>query len=73
MIGIEPQRAREVFHIPEDTEAITALAIGYPNSNAEHLPEQIRSRDLAPRQRKPLSAFVFEGAWDTPSSLIKDA
>ncbi|HET6893530.1 MAG TPA: nitroreductase family protein, partial [Pyrinomonadaceae bacterium] len=58
MIGILPDKAREIYHIPEHSEAWTAMAIGYKSDPAK-LPEALKERDLAPRQRKPLSQFVF--------------
>jgi nitroreductase len=68
MIGILPDKAREVYRIPEHFEAWTALAIGYKADPAK-LPDALKQRDLAPRQRKPLSKFVFTGQWGQPSPL----
>ncbi len=70
MIGIYPDKATEVFHIPEGARAVTGLAIGYPAA-PDALPEMWKERDLAPRSRKPLTGFVFGGAWGTSSSLLK--
>ena len=70
MIGILPDRARELYQIPEHAEAWTAMAIGY-RANADALPDGLRERDLAPRQRKPTSQFVFTGSWGQPSSLAR--
>ena len=69
MIGILPDKARELYKIPEHFEAWTALAIGYKADPAK-LPDALKERDLAPRQRKPLSEFVFTGQWRKPSSLV---
>jgi nitroreductase len=69
MIGILPDRARELYAIPEGSEAWTALAIGY-RADPAGLPEPLRQRDEAPRARKPLAAFVFGGAWGRPSSIV---
>jgi nitroreductase len=69
MIGILPERAREIFEIPEGYEAKTALAIGYVGEPTS-LPEQLQGRDTAPRQRKPLKEFVFSGKWQTPSRIV---
>lgn len=69
MAGIHPDKARELYQIPEHTEAWTALAIGY-NADPAHLPDAIKERDLAPRQRKPLSQFVFSGKWGNPSPIV---
>ena len=68
MIGILPDKAREIYQIPAHFEAWTALAIGYKADPAK-LPAALRERDLAPRQRKPLSEFVFTGKWGQPSPL----
>jgi nitroreductase len=70
MAGIHPDKARELYQIPEHTEAWTALAIGY-KADPAHLPDAIKERDLAPRQRKPLSQFVFTGKWGNSSPLVQ--
>ncbi len=65
MIGILPDRARELYEIPDGSEAVTGIAIGYagdPNS----LPEELKQRDLTPRERKPLRDFVFGCSWGNP-------
>ena len=69
MIGILPDKAREVYQIPEHFEAWTALAIGYKADPAT-LPDALRERDLTPRQRKPLGKFVFTGKWGQSSPLV---
>lgn len=70
MIGILPDRARELYQIPEGVQPLTGLAIGYPAA-ADLLPEKYRERDLAPRPRKRLASFVFGGQWGTASSLVE--
>ncbi len=62
MIGILPDVARDLYHIPEHSEAWTGMAIGYM-ANEDELPPGMKERDLTPRQRKPLSQFVFSGTW----------
>jgi nitroreductase len=69
MIGILPDKAREVYRIPEHFEVWTAMAIGYKADPAK-LPDALKERDLAPRQRKPLREFVFTGQWGKPSPLV---
>jgi nitroreductase len=69
MIGILPDKARELYGIPEGFEAWTGLAIGY-KGDPTSLPARLRERDLAPRQRKPLREFVFSGRWENPSPLV---
>jgi nitroreductase len=69
MAGILPDKAREVFGIPDDYDAVAAIAIGYPG-DSESLPEELRKRELAPRTRKPLESFVFDGRWGEASPLL---
>ena len=69
MIGILPDKARELFAIPAGCEAWTGLAIGY-RAEPTQLPEALQVRELTPRQRKPLSQFVFSGKWGNPSPLV---
>jgi nitroreductase len=70
MIGILPDRVRELYRLPEGVQPMTALAVGYagePNA----LPANLRDRDLTARSRKPLTEFVFDGEWGTPSSIMQ--
>jgi len=68
MVGILPDRAREIYRIPEHFEAWTGIAIGYAADPAR-LPEATQVRDRATRQRKPWSQFVFTGTWGRPATL----
>ncbi len=68
MIGILPDRVRELYQVPEGVRPLTGLAIGYLG-DSNSLPENLRQRDLSPRKRKPLSGFVFAGKWGSASSL----
>jgi nitroreductase len=70
MAGIDPEKARKLFNIPADYEAVAGIAIGYPGDPAS-LPEGLRERELAPRQRKPLDSFVFTGSWGKSLPLQK--
>jgi len=71
MVGILPDRARELYRIPAHSRALTALAIGYLGA-PERLPEAMRARDLTPRSRKPLHEFVFAERYGEPSPLLRD-
>jgi nitroreductase len=70
MIGILPDRAREVYLIPEGVQPLTGLAIGNA-ADPSALPENLRERDLAPRSRKALAEFVFGGQWGAAADLVK--
>jgi len=69
MIGILPDKARDIFNIPDGYEAWTGMAIGY-QGDPMTLPDALKERDLKPRQRKPLEQFVFSGKWGNPSPLV---
>lgn len=62
MGGIRPDKAREVYDIPDGFEPVTGIAVGYPG-RTDQLPEQFREAESAPRQRKPQSEIVFRGSW----------
>jgi nitroreductase len=64
MRGILPERARELYGVPEDFEVVTAIAIGYA-ADPESLPPDVKKTDTTPRKRKPISEFVFGGEWGT--------
>jgi len=65
MIGILPDRAREVYAIPPAFSAKTGLAIGYAGK-PDRLPEQLRDRDAQRKPRRPVAASVFSGTWGKP-------
>ena len=68
MIGILPDKVRETYRVPETVQPLTGLAIGYA-ADPTAADEKFRERDLAPRARKPLAAFVYAGQWGTASPL----
>jgi nitroreductase len=70
MAGILPDKAREIFGIPEGYEAVAGFAIGYPGDPAS-LPDKLREQERAPRSRKPLDSFVFTGKWGKVSPVVK--
>ncbi len=70
MIGILPDRARELYRIPQDFLPLTGLAIGYLGV-PDTLPDTYKQRDLAARGRKPLREFVFSGQWAEAAVLAR--
>jgi nitroreductase len=69
MAGIIPDKAREIFKIPVGHDVVAGFAIGYPGDPA-NLPEPLREKEVAPRERKPLESFVFTGEWGKPSPIV---
>lgn len=68
MAGFHVEMAREVFEIPVNHDPHAMMAIGYPG-DPESLPEDLRAKDIAPRQRKPVREFVFSGKFGQPAGL----
>ena len=69
MVGIVPEKARQLYHVPEGYDPFTAIAIGY-RAAPERIPEEMRQRDRARRGRKPIRDFVFQDSWGNPSDLV---
>jgi nitroreductase len=59
MAGVDLERARETYAIPEGVDPWTALALGYAADEG----------DGQPRARKPLAEFVFSGTFGTAAEL----
>jgi nitroreductase len=69
MGGIDQEKVRRTFGVPDGYEVVAGIAIGYPGE-PESLPEALRQREMGPRQRKALDSFVFSGSWGQPSPLV---
>jgi len=70
MGGFDVDKTREVYNIPEDYEPVTAIAIGYPGE-PEILPDFLRKIESGPRERRPLTEFVFSGNWGQISPIVE--
>jgi hypothetical protein len=68
MAGFNVEMAREVFEVPARHDPVTMFAIGYLGE-PDSLPEDLRARELAPRQRKSLREMVFSGKFGQPAGL----
>jgi nitroreductase len=58
MGGYDRQKAIESLNIPETHEPMVIMAIGYLG-DAENLPENLKQRELAPRERYTQEFFVM--------------
>lgn len=67
MAGFDHAKARAAFGIPPEYEIGAVIALGY-FGNPDELPEGMKERELAPRQRKPLSEIVLAD-WAKPAAL----
>lgn len=69
MAGFSPGKVTELYAVPDGFEPVAAIALGYAG-DPDLLPPDVKARELAPRQRKPLESFVFQGTWGEPSPLV---
>ncbi len=69
MAGFHPDKVKELYGVPEQFEPVAVITIGYPG-DPESLPERLKKRELAPRERKALTGFVFAGRWGKTSPVV---
>ena len=70
MAGVELDKVREVFKVPDEFEPVTAAAVGYVGT-PDQLPEAwMQEAETSERTRKPLGEIVFTEAFDQPSPLV---
>jgi nitroreductase len=62
MGGFDATKAKENLNIPDRYESVVILAIGYPG-DAQLLPEHLKARELAPRERYLRHEFVMNSAF----------
>lgn len=58
MAGFSAEKARQHFNLPDDIEPVTMIAVGYLGA-FDQLSEDIKQRELAPRERKPLEEVIL--------------
>jgi nitroreductase len=67
MAGFDPETARASFAIPSDYEPCSVTAIGYAGDPGT-LPDSLRQREEAPRERNSVEKFVFS-SWENAADL----
>jgi nitroreductase len=70
MAGFNAERARKTYNIPAGYEPMAAMAIGYPG-DPDSLSEKHRATETGPRARRPISDFVYSGAWGSVAPFVK--
>lgn len=60
MGGVDLQKTKAEFHIPDTLEIGSVVALGYLDS-PDKLEEPLKSRELAPRTRKGIKEISFHG------------
>ncbi len=70
MGGVDREKTREVYNVPDGYEVQTAIAIGYA-ADPQDVPEALRERDAGPRTRRPLTETVFGGTFGEPAAEVR--
>jgi nitroreductase len=68
MGGFHGDRLREAFGVPDGHDPVSVTAVGRVAS-AELLPEVLRDRELAPRERRRHEDTFFADSWGEPLPL----
>jgi nitroreductase len=68
MGGFSPEKAVELFDIPETNLPLTVISVGYAGDPASLSPK-LRERELQERKRKELGEIVFSGKFGEPAKI----
>lgn len=66
MAGIEPDKIRARYGVPEGYDPVTAIAVGY-SGDPDSLPDDLREMELEARARRPFAEWVFADGWGNPA------
>jgi nitroreductase len=61
MGGFDKAKTISLLHINDDAEPVVMIALGYPD-HAEKLEEPFKTRETAPRTRKPLDEIILHSS-----------
>jgi len=70
MAGINIEKTRHTYKVPEGFDPMTAIAIGYAADPDRFQDEQLAQRDRAPRTRMPLNEWIYRERFGDPSDAV---
>jgi len=70
MAGIHIEKIKEAYVLPDNCEPVAGWALGYEGP-PEMLKGPLRERELALRERKELSEFIFGAEWGETAKLLE--
>tara|TARA_B100001750_G_C15469914_1_gene579203 strand:+ start:122 stop:730 length:609 start_codon:yes stop_codon:yes gene_type:complete len=70
MAGFSPEQVRRIFHVPNEFEPITAVAVGYYD-HSRPVTDKFKTRDQEKRVRIKGNELVFSEKWDSPITRQK--
>ncbi len=65
MAGFKKDELRLALGVPEEYTVKTVIALGWPGT-LDQLDEDLKKRELLPRERKPLENLIHIGSWGHP-------
>ncbi len=68
MAGIDIEKIRQTYNIPEGYEPFTGIALGYPLDVSQITDEKLKQQETSTRPRKPLSEIV-QSTWGQAAEL----
>lgn len=72
MAGFDVDDARTAFAVPSDYAIVTMMAFGHLDS-VDVLPEDLKTREVAPRKRHPQEIWVDSGLFGAPWSPSEES
>lgn len=69
MAGIEVDKVRETYSVPDDHGVVAGLALGY-QGEPENLPAHRQEPETEARSRNPLNEMVFSATFGNSSKLV---
>ena len=70
MGGIDKEKIKREFDVPDDFDVVSVTVIGYKGS-PEMLPENLREREIMIRSRKSLKEIIYSNKFGEESIIIK--
>lgn len=67
MAGINQERAKEIFNIPDGYKALTMAAVGY-KGDPDKLSGDFKDTEVSERTRKDIDEIAFQGEWKGENS-----
>jgi nitroreductase len=68
MAGISHADVTKTYALPNGFAPICGVAIGYPG-DVDSLDSELKGKELAERERKPLAEIAFSGSWGQTAAL----
>ncbi|HKJ02583.1 MAG TPA: nitroreductase family protein [Longimicrobiales bacterium] len=70
MAGIDPDRARDRYRVPEEFDVVAGVAVGYLGDPEELDDSSRRESETRERSRRGLEELVFQETWGRPAADI---